>query len=120
MNADEAAAAIIEALNATYATPRAANLETAGADPSNKILVVGTRRYLPPNLLSGELSVRGGYVTFNYVAEHYDTVADFRTRVSDVIEAQILSEDCGPFIHQTSTPTEQDGDRWVGSDTYTF
>lgn len=123
MRADAVADAITAAINATYVTPKAFDIETAGTNPVDKIIVTVHRRFVPPLGFGGEVTHEGGRVVAQYVAARHGTVDLFRERVQSVLESRFLTVDgetVGPFVHETDLPTDRDETYFVGSTSFTF
>lgn len=117
-----AAAAIIAAINARFATRRAYEL-TDPAVPSltvDHILVTVSRRYVAERRASGEVTSPGGRTQTRYVAKTTGNLYALRAKVTEALEAQILAGDVGPFSFEAEDAPAMDDGWLTAADDWTF
>lgn len=112
--------AIKAAVDARFATPRVLDVETAANQTADHIVLFVSRRYVPDQLGSGEVTIKGGRTVLRSVCKSPENASVFYDRIEAALEDKILPGDFGPFVFESSLDVDADDGWFVTEHRFTY
>jgi hypothetical protein len=113
--------AICGAINAQFSTTSPAVApDKAAALTTDHVIVFVSRRYVPDQLLSGEVTAPGGRVVTRYVSKSVANLSNTRDKTRAALEDKFAGS-LGPFEFETEDPITDEADGWyVAADSWVY
>jgi hypothetical protein len=118
---EEQAQAVLTALNGVLGNAEAYDIDAVPAERPRRYVVIDvTRRWVPDQLVSGEVTIPGGFLTTEYHARSVYDVREMRRITTAALEDKVLAGVLGPFTFETADDVNGNDGWFDSADTWTF